>query len=138
MNGPLPSPSATGVRIAGDHYQWQLAWLACLGVVRDALTHQPNPSVRVGVEVDDAGNLDDVVVFRQDPPHTYQQVKYTVDASTPVNFAYLAAPSPKGGPSILAKINSTRTQLGQTAAGLRKARMRPSLQPSIRAAIASG
>jgi hypothetical protein len=42
-------------------------------------------------------------------------VKYTVDASTPVNFAYLAAPSPQGGPSILAKINASRAKLGHSA-----------------------
>jgi len=113
VSGPLPSPSATGVRIAGDHYQWQLAWLACLGAVRDALTNQPNPVLSVGVEIDGAGNVDDVVLYRQDPPHAYHQVKYTVDASTPVNFAYLTAPSVTGGPSILAKISSSRAKLGK-------------------------
>ncbi|MEU8756603.1 hypothetical protein AB0C88_39565 [Streptomyces chartreusis] len=60
-----------------------------------------NPVVAVGVEVDDAGYLDDVVLYRQAPPHTYVQVKYAADSSTPVNEDYLLKPSDRGGPSIL-------------------------------------
>ncbi len=75
MIKPLPPPSATGVRIAGDHYQWLIAWHACVIALRDQLTGEPNSVVKVGVEVDGAGNLDDVVLYRQRPPHTYNQVK---------------------------------------------------------------
>ncbi|GAB3163231.1 SAVED domain-containing protein [Microbispora hainanensis] len=103
----LPTPSATGVRIAGDTYQWQLAWQGCVTALRDASAHAPNPVVAVGVEVDGTGNLDDVVLYRVTPPHTYAQVKYTVDSSSPVNTEYLLKSSDSGGPSILNKIAKT-------------------------------
>lgn len=106
MTGPLRPPSATGVRIAGDRYQWLVAWGACVDALLDA-AGVDNPIVRVGVEVGDAGNLDDVVLYRDHPPNAYKQVKYTVDSRTPVNTAYLTDPSSTGGPSILQKITST-------------------------------
>ncbi|MFF8674220.1 SAVED domain-containing protein [Streptomyces sp. NPDC015242] len=100
----LPAPSSTGVRIAGDRYQWLAAWQGCVAAVRDAALRASNPVVAVGVEVDDAGNLDDVVLYRQVPPHTYMQVKYAADSSTPVNGDYLLKLSDRGGPSILRKM----------------------------------
>jgi hypothetical protein len=106
MTGALPPPSATGVRIAGDRYQWLLAWGACVDALLDA-AGVDNPIVRVGIEVGGAGNLDDVVLYRDRPPNTYKQVKYTVDSGTPVNTAYLTDPSSTGGPSILQKITNT-------------------------------
>ncbi|MGH3783095.1 MAG: SAVED domain-containing protein [Pseudonocardiaceae bacterium] len=114
MIKPLPPPSATGVRIAGDHYQWLIAWHACVTALRDQLTGEPNPVIRVGVEVDGAGNLDDIVLYRQRPPHTYNQVKYTVDSSTPVNTTYLTTPTDTGGPSILSKITASLRKLTQS------------------------
>jgi hypothetical protein len=104
MSVALPAPSATGVRIAGDRYQWLVAWLACVNVLYDAATVAPNPVLTVGVEVDGAGNLDDVVLRRRRPPHKYQQVKYAVDYTTPVGTEYLTRPAATGGPSILRKI----------------------------------
>jgi len=104
MSAALPTPSATGVRIAGDRYQWLAAWVACVNVLYDAATVAPNPVLTVGVEVDGAGNLDDVVLRRRLPPHTYQQVKYAVDHTTPVSTEYLTRPAATGGPSILRKI----------------------------------
>lgn len=106
MKEPLPRPSATGVRIAGDRFQWLVAWGACLEALLDDVPGAANPIVSIGVELDGVGNLDDVVVRRASPPHTYKQVKYTVDSRTPVNTAYLTQPSPSGGPSILEKIAS--------------------------------
>ena len=104
MTGPLPVPSPSGARIAGDRYQWLVAWQACVTVLHDATAGAANPAVSVGVEVDDAGNVDDVVIHRSRPPHSYKQVKYAVDSRTPVNGDYLTAASRTGGPSILRKI----------------------------------
>ena len=100
----LPPPSATGVRTGGDRFQWLVAWLACVTVLYDAATSAPNPVLTVGVEVDGVGNLDDVVLYRQRPPHTYQQVKYAVNHSTPISTAYLTQPSSANGTPILRKI----------------------------------
>lgn len=104
---PLPLPSPTSVRITGDHYQWLIAWEGCLTLLRENAARSDNPVVSVGVELDDAGNLDDVVVLRRTPPHTYAQVKYAVGSATPVNEEYLTKPSRTGGPCILAKIART-------------------------------
>jgi len=111
MTGPLPVPSPSGARIAGDRYQWLVAWQACLTVLRDADTGATNPAVSVGVEVDDAGNVDDVVTRRRRPPHSYKQVKYAVDSRSPVNGGYLTAASRTGGPSILQKIATAFRQI---------------------------
>ncbi|MET9904630.1 SAVED domain-containing protein [Streptomyces sp. NPDC006446] len=107
----LPAPSSTGVRIAGDRYQWLVAWQGCVTAVRDAALHAPNPVVAVGVEVDGVGNVDDVVLYRKTPPHTYMQVKYAADSSTPVNEDYLLKLSDQGGPSILRKLAQAWQQL---------------------------
>lgn len=104
-------PSATGVRVAGDRFQWQIAWLECMILLRDAVARTLNPVVSVGVEVDDVGNLDDVVTYHATPPHTYAQVKYAVDGRSPINEAYLTVPSPAGGPSLLQKIVRSRRLL---------------------------
>jgi hypothetical protein len=104
VTGPLPAPGPTGVRIAGDRYQWLLAWLDCVVLLRDQQTGAPNAAVAVGIEVDGVGNVDDIVVRRQHPPHRYKQVKYAVDATSPVNTDYLTAASKAGGPSILARL----------------------------------
>jgi hypothetical protein len=101
---PLPAPSRTGVRVAGDMYQWLVAWQGCVTALQDRARQKTNPVVGVGVEVDDAGNLDDVVLYRTGAPDSYYQVKYAVDATTLVNTEYLLAPSRSNGPSILAKI----------------------------------
>ncbi|WP_043686581.1 SAVED domain-containing protein [Streptomyces xylophagus] len=107
----LPAPGPTGVRIAGDRYQWLWAWQGCVTALRDAALRTPNPVVGVGVEADQAGNLDDVVLYRASPPHTYAQVKYTADAATPVNETYLFTPSTSGGASLLKKITQSWQRL---------------------------
>jgi hypothetical protein len=86
-------PSPTGVRIAGDEYQWLHVWRACLQILHDRVNGAVNPGASVGVEEQGVGNGDDVVIHRATPPHSYCQVKYTVDASTPVNLDYLRSSS---------------------------------------------
>lgn len=119
MTGPLPSPTPTGVRVAGDRYQWLHVWRACLEVLRDGsgpIAHA-NPAIAVGVEADDAGNVDDVVLYRRNPPHTYSQVKWTANASTPLGVQYLTETQTSGGTSLLAKFAAAHAQL--TADGQR-------------------
>jgi hypothetical protein len=104
VTAPLPAPSATGVRIAGDRYQWLVAWQACVSVLYGAAIAASNPVIRVGVEIDGAGNPDDVVLCRRHPPHAYKQVKYAVDSTTPISTDYLTQPTATGGKPILCKI----------------------------------
>jgi tetratricopeptide (TPR) repeat protein len=76
----------TDVRIAGDWYQWCVAWRACLRLlVEQSEPKAVDPVIKVGVEVRGVGNLDDVVLYRDSNRHTYCQVKYSVDASSPLN-----------------------------------------------------
>lgn len=79
--------------------------------MRDAALHVENPVAAVGAEVDGAGNVDDVVLYRREPPHTYTQVKYAADSTTPVNENYLLKLSDRGGPSILRKLAQAWEQL---------------------------
>ncbi|WP_147376260.1 tetratricopeptide repeat protein [Micromonospora radicis] len=92
------------MRIAGDKYQWLHAWEACVAALTDRADGSENPVTAVGVEVAGAGNLDDVVRCRREPPHSYSQIKYAVDARTSVGTDYLLRPSNSGGPSVLGKI----------------------------------
>jgi hypothetical protein len=107
----LPAPGPTSVRTTGDYYQWLVAWEACLTLLRENAARSHNPVRAVGVELDGAGNLDDVVLLRDVPPSTYKQVKYAVDSATPVNEEYLTKPSTSDGPSILKKIARTWKEL---------------------------
>lgn len=82
-------PSATGVRIAGDDYQWLYAWRACMEALHEKLTGKTNPVLAVGVEEAGVGNADDVVYHRAQPPNSYVQIKYAVDYRDVVNLTYL-------------------------------------------------
>lgn len=83
-------PSATGVRITGDEYQWLHVWRACMEALHHALTgNTKNPITSIGVEEPGVGNGDDVVRYRQRPPHVYTQVKYAVDNRSSVGLRYL-------------------------------------------------
>jgi hypothetical protein len=79
--------------------------------LHDDATCSANPVESVGVEVDGAGNVDDVVLYRRLPPHTHTQVKYAVDSGTPVNTDYMTAASSSGGVSILQKLIDARRKL---------------------------
>lgn len=83
-------PSASGVRIAGDDYQWLHAWRCCMKALHENLTgNSSNPVIAIGIEEVGVGNGDDVVLHRVQPPNTYMQVKYAVDNRTAVNLDYL-------------------------------------------------
>jgi SMODS-associated and fused to various effectors sensor domain len=113
VTGPLASPTATGVRIAGDRYQWLHVWRACLQVLRDGSGPMTpaNPAIAVGVEADAAGNVDDVILYRQRPPHTYSQVKWAANASSPIGLDYLTEIQTAGGSSLLAKFAAAHALL---------------------------
>ncbi|OOK65167.1 hypothetical protein BZL29_7989 [Mycobacterium kansasii] len=99
-------PSASGVRIAGDDYQWLHVWRACMEALhQDVTRNADNPTIAVGVEEPGVGNGDDVVRHRQRPPHVYAQVKYAVDSRASVGLSYLK------GEGILKKMVTAHTAL---------------------------
>lgn len=117
MSGPLPSQGPSSVRISGDHYQHLIAWAGCLQALQDAQRQASgprqaaNPVLAVGIEALNAGHLDDVVLYRARPPHRYQQVKYAVDASTPLSIDWLTAKGAGRSSSVLGKIGDTWKRL---------------------------
>lgn len=84
-------PSRSGVRLAGDRYQWLHVWRLCQVMIREGSSSAtPNPIAAIELEINGAGNLDDAVLRRRQPPHEFAQIKYAVDASTPINLAYMS------------------------------------------------
>lgn len=77
------SNSASGARIQGDDYQHLFAWYQALRLL------DPSQKVTaVEVEAENAGHFDDVVVRRSEGADEYYQVKYSVDASHPIDGAW--------------------------------------------------
>jgi hypothetical protein len=72
--------SASGVRIQGDDYQHLFAWQQVLRMLRPG-----QGVVAVEVEAPNAGNVDDVVVRRNGGADEYYQVKFSVDATHPID-----------------------------------------------------
>lgn len=106
----LDKPGRSSVRITGDDYQWRIVWGSCLAMLHDAAVGAANPIVAVGVEVDGAGNVDDVVLYRQQPPNRHTQVKWAVDWTTPVGLEWLCRQKKTEQP-LLAKLAASRRLL---------------------------
>ncbi|MDP2342282.1 MAG: SAVED domain-containing protein [Deltaproteobacteria bacterium] len=94
--------SASSARIQGDDFQHLFAWHHALRLML------PEEGVsRVEVESEGAGNVDDVVVRRPNHADEYYQVKFSVDASTPVSSAWLTAAKGSKGKSLLQRFAAT-------------------------------
>lgn len=106
----LDRPGRSSVRITGDDYQWRIVWGGCLAMLHDTAVGAANPIVAVGVEVDDVGNVDDVVLYRQQPPHRHTQVKWAVDWKTPLGLEWLSRQKTTEQP-LLAKLAAARRLL---------------------------
>jgi hypothetical protein len=107
----LGPPSASGARIAGDDYQHLLAWSGALRAL------QPGSDViAFELEALKVGNVDDIILRRGVRPSEYCQVKWAVDASTPVNAAYLLEPQAGSSTPLLARfLDSYRRLRGDAA-----------------------
>src|SRR6266516_4937821 len=102
----LGPPSASGARIAGDDYQHLLAWSGALRAL------QPGSDViAFELEALGVGNVDDIVLRRAVRPSEYCQVKWAVDASTPVNAAYLLDPPAGSSTPLLARFLASYRRL---------------------------
>jgi hypothetical protein len=112
VSGKQPGPqgrgrrSPSGARLAGDDYQHLVAWCWALRALL------PGSDVAaLEVEAHDTGNVDDVVLWQNSPPHQYLQAKYAVDARSPVNTGWLTRRSPSGGPSLLQRFHGSWQRL---------------------------
>jgi hypothetical protein len=71
----------------------------------------------VEVEAPNVGSVDDVVLIHQTPPHHYLQVKFAVDATSPVNTAWMTHAS-SGGRSLLQRFYASWQRLRGDAGGV--------------------
>ena len=100
------STSASGARIQGDDFQHLYGWYQALRVL------VPDGDVsRVEIESADAGNVDDVVIRRTLAPDEYTQVKYSVDASTPITSEWFTTAATTKGKSPLQRFCASWQQL---------------------------
>lgn len=114
MTSPVPAggpASRSGVRRSGDDYQDLVAWSAVLLALRPG-----SDVLQIEMEVNDAGNVDDVIVRRATEPDRYTQVKFAASGATPVNTGYLTTRL-KGGTSLLEKFHSSWQLLGDRPGG---------------------
>lgn len=88
--------SASGARIRGDDYQHLFAWIQVLRAIQVG-----SDIVEIGIEDPEAGNADDVTVYRDGGGREYYQVKSSVETREAADIEWLITPSRAGGPSIL-------------------------------------
>ena len=88
--------SASGARIRGDDYQHLFAWIQVLRAIQVG-----SDIVEIGIEDPEAGNADDVTVYRGGGGREYYQVKSSVETREAAGIEWLMNPSRAGGPSIL-------------------------------------
>ncbi len=88
--------SASGTRIRGDDYQHLFAWIQVLRTIQVG-----SDIVEIGIEDPEAGNADDVTVYRDGGGREYYQVKSSVEMREAAGIEWLMNPSRSGGPSIL-------------------------------------
>lgn len=100
MSGPRPAvgtPSASGVRRGGDHYQDLVVWLSAMLLIRP-----DKPYTSLDVEINGVGNLDDAVLRSPDEDQ-FTQVKWSPNAASQVDEHFLTTAS-DGGRSLLQKL----------------------------------
>ena len=100
MTEPRPAagpPSRSGVRRFGDRYQDLITWSAAMRVIQ-----RGSPFDQLEIEVNGAGNVDDVILRSPGGQHRYAQVKWATRPADLVDNAYLTT-VPKNGKSLLQK-----------------------------------
>ena len=80
--------SASGARIRGDDYQHLFAWIQVLRAIQVG-----SDIVEIGIEDPEAGNADDVTVYRDGRGREYYQVKSSVEAREAASVEWLMNPS---------------------------------------------
>lgn len=97
--------SASGARIRGDDYQHMFAWLQTI-----CASNEASGIIKIGIEDPEAGNADDVTVYRRDGSCEFYQTKSSADGSKTVGMDLLIEPSNRGGSSMIQKFHKTWTE----------------------------
>jgi hypothetical protein len=85
----LPSPS--GARLAGDDYQHAFTWLYAL-----KLLFTDGDVTKIAMELDGAGNVDDLVIYRREAPTFYNQIKFVTSQREPLEHTWFTKPPKRG------------------------------------------
>jgi hypothetical protein len=81
-------PSSSGARISGDAYQHTFSWLHALRLLQPGLDVE-----RIGLEMQPAGNVDDLIVYFGSRPPRYHQLKFAVVQSPLLTHDWFTAGS---------------------------------------------
>lgn len=87
--------SPSGVRMSGDDYQHLVSWYNALRMLDPT-----GDVIAISIEAAEAGIVDDLLVHHRNGNDEHYQIKFSVDASHPIDNAWWTSPS-KSGPSIL-------------------------------------
>ncbi|MFD0661295.1 hypothetical protein [Thermocatellispora tengchongensis] len=103
---PAAGPaSRSGVRRSGDDYQDLIAWVAALRVI------QPEGEVtQLEMEINGAGNVDDVILRRPALGDRFGQVKWATNTALTVDETFMTAQTGRGT-SLLQKLYGSFWQL---------------------------
>lgn len=109
MNIPAPAagpPSRSGVRRSGDHYQDLVTWVAALRLI------QPRQQfIRLEMEINGVGNVDDLVLRHPTAGDHYSQVKWSTTPALLVDDAFLTRRKTRTSKSVLEKIFASYQKL---------------------------
>lgn len=101
----IPSPS--GARISGDTYQHLITWQHALQILRSS---SKVTSVQFEIE---AGNVDDLVVHREDEPNLYRQIKFVLSQKDPLTHEWFTTVPRKAKKAPLTRFYESYTSLAQ-------------------------
>jgi hypothetical protein len=83
--------SPSGARIQGDDYQHLVAWYHALRML-----DRESGVTGLSIEARGVDLVDDIIVHHRNDPDEHYQVKFSVDASHPIDEAFWTAPSNSG------------------------------------------
>jgi hypothetical protein len=101
-------PSASGARLAGDDFQHFFTWLHALRLLRKG-----EGFAKIEFEVDDVGNVDDLVLHRREGPPTYHQIKFARDQRELLTAEWFTTPLRSGGRSLLQQFHASYDRLSR-------------------------
>jgi hypothetical protein len=104
-------PSPKGASLAGDEYQHAYTLVRAMELLKE-----DRGVVGIGMEVREAGNVDDLVVRRVERPDSYHQIKFVMTQSELLTYGWFMETTPKGK-SILQRFYDSFVEL--TEDGLR-------------------
>lgn len=112
MTTPHPAAgpaSRSGVRRSGDEYQDLIAWGAALRVIQPA-----SDVIQLEMEINGAGNVDDVVLRHRSRGDRFGQVKWATRTALTVDETFMTEQTGRGK-SLLQKLHASYQQLRDPA-----------------------